>query len=184
MEELIEILTKDFKDSVSESDEELIQAFKNMLLQSLEYIRKHPSENVKEKDKFERIYITSSARRILELPLDGIKRELIKDENLESIRRISIGMIFKAACEKIHGETRKIDIDFDKEIKKMKGLLGQVKPYNQGEARILLSEAVLDANFIENPDTEIYSRRLYGEKQNLERQRLNKKAEKNGVEIE
>lgn len=166
MKELIEKITDQFKEMIPERNDELIQAFKKMLLQKLEYIKKHPSDCIEEKEKFQKIYIINAAERIFKLvDLDSIKRELIEDKNLNEIRRISLNVFFKTATEKMKDKTIIEDVDTDKEIAKLKELFKYVQPYNQDEARVLLSEAILDAMFIKNPNTSIISLRLSKEKQ-------------------
>ena len=85
MEELINNLTNKFKEEISK-EKNLVEAFKDKLLQHLEYIKNNPSDIAKDKEKFEHIYIINAAEYIMKLPdLDSVKRELIVDSYLEEI---------------------------------------------------------------------------------------------------
>lgn len=171
MEGLIDKLTSLFKSKVPKKEEELVQSFRNMLLDHLEYIQQNPSEITKNKSDFEKSYIISVAQAIFEQPdLDSVKRELIYDESLEQIEIISKRNLFNTACKKLRNEAIEVDIDVDEEIKKLEELLTQVKPFNQVQARMLISEACLDAEYIKDPNTQAFSFRLNREMQRLKRE--------------
>ena len=178
MEELINNLTNKFKEEISK-EKNLVEAFKDKLLQHLEYIKNNPSDIAKDKEKFERMYIINAAEYIMKLPdLDSVKRELIVDSYLEEIKKISKNIIFRTAYQKLNGEETSRDIDIEQEIKKLNKLLKNVEPFNLDEAKMQISEACLDAEYINNPSTNIYSFRLYRAKQELERLKKNNEEER------
>lgn len=162
-EQLIEDLAKKFEKNIPKNEKNLVQRFKNMLIDHLKYFEEDPSLIINEHE-----YITSVAERIIQLQdIDHIKRELIKDDNLEKIRKISRGVIFKKACETLHGTNSGNNIDVDKEVKKLEDLLKNVEEFNKKEASFLVSEAYLDAEYIKDVNTEKFSFRLNRERQEL-----------------
>ena len=86
--------------------------------------------------------------------------------------------IFRTAYQKLNGEETSRDIDIEQEIKKLNKLLKNVEPFNLDEAKMQISEACLDAEYINNPSTNIYSFRLYRAKQELERLKKNNEEER------
>lgn len=161
--QLIEELTKNFAINIPKNEGNLVELFKNMLIKQLKYIQQNPSDSISTYE-----YLQSVATRIMQLPnIDSIKKELIRDENLEKIRKISRGIVFKRACEKLQGAKSDDGINIDEIIKELESLLERVEKFNKKEAEMLVSEAYLDAEYIKNTDTDKFSFRLNKVRQEL-----------------
>ena len=168
-------LVEEFKERLPKDKENLAKLLEITLKKYLQFIRENPSTRIEDKKDFERRYIIGVAERIMDNNLDCIESELIKDYNFERLRMKS-GNIFKIACEKLRGQNAEESIDVDKEIEQLNELLQKVEPFNYREAEKLLSEAILDARFIEDPNTNMESIRLHWERERL------KSESKEGVE--
>ena len=82
-----------------------------------------------------------------------------KDINFENICEIS-SKVFEIAKKKMTGEKVKIDIP-DREIKeKLEDLLNSVNFINEIEAKRLVSETMLDLDYITNSEVKVLSLRL------------------------
>lgn len=87
------------------------------------------------------------------------ENEIKKDSNFDEIKRISTE-IFEVAKEKIENGEVKTNIDAEKTKKELKELLDKVDFLNEIEAKRLVSEAMLDLDYISNSDVKILSLRL------------------------
>ena len=66
----------------------------------------------------------------------------------------------KEAQRKLNNEDIKIEFEDSEKIKEMQNLLKDVKEYNIQKAKKLISEAILDLNYINEKSTDICSLRL------------------------
>lgn len=88
------------------------------------------------------------------------KEEKLKtDASLTQIKMIS-EHAFEIAIKRLNGEKVEENIDLESITMQMKELLNSVYAYNDYYARTLVSEAILDYNFYNNPTSEISSLRL------------------------
>ncbi len=87
------------------------------------------------------------------------ENEISKDSNFDNIRRISTE-VFEIAKEKMKNGKLKADLDIEKTRKNLKDLLDKVDFLNEIEAKKLVSEAILDLDYISNSDVKILSLRL------------------------
>ena len=87
------------------------------------------------------------------------ENEINKDSNFDEIKRISIE-IFEVAKEKMKNGEVKTNIDDEKTKKELRELLDKVDFLNEIEAKRLVSEAMLDLDYINNSDVKILSLRL------------------------
>lgn len=87
------------------------------------------------------------------------ENEINKDTNFDEIKRISIE-IFEVAKEKMKNGEVKTNIDDEKTKKELRELLDKVDFLNEIEAKRLVSEAMLDLDYISNSDVKILSLRL------------------------
>ncbi len=87
------------------------------------------------------------------------ENEINKDSNFDEIKRISIE-IFEVAKEKMKNGEVKTNIDDEKIKKELRELLDKVDFLNEIEAKRLVSEAMLDLDYINNSDVKILSLRL------------------------
>ncbi len=154
---LIEKLCKEFKKGIIESNEELEKAFKNILKQHFDNLKK---DNNKSKEEIIAIII-SIAEDLINADLETRKQILLKDIYYEKIKKISYS-IFSQAVQ-IFSENKQIinDSRYDKRlIDEMIEYKGQVEEYNIKEADKLISEALLDWHYIQNPKIKVYSFRF------------------------
>ena len=97
---------------------------------------------------------------VIKLPLEQKRQMLIKDESFETIRSIS-NNAFEMAQEAHAGKINNIDETKVDEMKKtLNESLKSVKAFNKQQAVWLVSEGILDLNFVKNPKTDIMSIRL------------------------
>lgn len=87
------------------------------------------------------------------------ENEINKDTNFDEIKRISIE-IFEVAKEKMKNGEVKTNIDDEKTKKELRELLDKADFLNEIEAKRLVSEAMLDLDYISNSDVKILSLRL------------------------
>ena len=87
------------------------------------------------------------------------ENEINKDTNFDEIKRISIE-IFEVAKEKMKNGEVKTNIDDEKTKKELRELLDKADFLNEIEAKRLVSEAMLDLDYINNSDVKILSLRL------------------------
>lgn len=79
------------------------------------------------------------------------------DNNFEKIKEIS-NKVFVDARNILNG--KKIEYNLSDKVVEMEKLISKVEKHNKEQAEKLISEAILDMNFIDNPNTEICSLRL------------------------
>lgn len=87
------------------------------------------------------------------------ENEIKEDSNFDEIKHISTE-IFEVAKEKMKNKETKTNIDAEETKKKLKELLEKVDFLNEIEAKRLVSEAMLDLDYISNSDVKILSLRL------------------------
>lgn len=80
------------------------------------------------------------------------------DNNFEKIKKIS-NKVFIEARNILNEKKLEYSLS-DKKVVEMEELVGKVERCNKEQAEKLLSEAILDMNFIDNPNTEVCSLRL------------------------
>lgn len=167
-DEEILALTEEFRNSLTKEDDQLVQKFKDYLYNLLNLIRENKDQFPEEDEITEIVILRNMAKSIIKLENDeNKKRAFLYDENFEQIRMTS-GRVFKIASEMIMQNKQEAqDVDVSKEIKEMEELIDGVEDWNKEQAKMLLSEASLDAEFIKNPSTDIYSLRLYKVKKRI-----------------
>ena len=85
--------------------------------------------------------------------------EIKVDTNFENICEIS-SKVFQIAKRKMSGEMVKIDVENDKIKERLENLLNGVNFINEIEAKRLISEKILDLEYITNPEVKVLSLRL------------------------
>ena len=177
MDEIIESLVSRFKKIVPDNEERLIKAFREYLIDRAEFVRQNSfAEQKEQQELIQKLLFARFADRIIGLGnIDSMKKILLNDPVFEQFRMKS-GNIFKIACEKLRGQNAEDSIDVDKEIEQLKELIQKVEPFNYVEAKRILSEDLLDAEFIKGTNINIESIRLHGERERL------KSENKEGVE--
>ena len=85
--------------------------------------------------------------------------ENIVDTNFENICEIS-SKVFEIAKKKLAGEKVKIDIQNNEIKDKLENLLNGINFINEIEAKRLISETILDLEYITNPEVKVLSLRL------------------------
>lgn len=160
-------LLEEFSKKLPRDEKNLIRNYKEYLDESLRNIEQTGETiDIQLKKDFLRL----KANYIINLPdLDSVKRVIVYDRNFEEIT-IESGKIFNEACEVLKGNMKKSSINLEEKIKKLEEILGEVKEFNFEQARLLISEASLDKNYIENPSTNILSFRLSRMKKMIEKE--------------
>lgn len=158
---VINELVNEFADSIEnlEDKKELTIAFEKYLYNLVKMAEKIDS-SIKDKNKAVEMLLRYSTDNAVKLTLDQKRQMLIKDENFEKIRSIS-NRAFEMTQEVL---AKKITEPNEQELEEMKNTLNQslkdVKDFNKQQAVWLVSEGILDLNFVENPKIEIMSIRL------------------------
>ena len=160
--ELIMELVREFKNVLPEETEkkELIYSFEKYLYEIVEQIQKSEYENIENKEEFVESVLKSETKSIIELTLENKKQKLINDEAFNQIQVIS-SKAFEMAYNTIEGQ--KVEID-EKSLNDLQEKLVQnlkkVRDFNKMQSEILVSEGILDLNFIKEPQIETTSLRL------------------------
>ena len=164
MEEYKTIITElvnKFADSIenSEDKKELTIAFEKYLNNLKEMAEKSDS-GIEDKGKTIEFLLRYSTDNAIKMSLNQKKQMLVRDESFEKIREIS-NKAFEMTQDVL---AKKLTEPNDQELEDMKNTLNQalkeVKDYNKQQAVWLVSEGILDLNFVKNPKTEIMSIRL------------------------
>ena len=160
--ELIMELVREFKNVLPEETEkkELIDSFEKYLYEIVEQIQNSEYENIENKEEFVESVLKSETKSIIELTLENKKQKLINDEPFNQIQVIS-SKAFEMAYNTIEGQ--KVEID-EKSLNDLQEKLVQnlkkVRDFNKMQSEILVSEGILDLNFIKEPQIETTSLRL------------------------
>ncbi len=164
MEEYRTIITElvnKFADSIenSEDKKELTIAFEKYLNNLKEMADKSDS-GIEDKEKMIEYLLRYSTDNAIKMSLSQKKQMLVKDESFEKIRALS-DKAFEMTQDVL---AKKLTEPNDQELEDMKNTLNkalkEVKDYNKQQAVWLVSEGILDLNFVKNPKTEIMSIRL------------------------
>ena len=160
--DLIDGLANEFERRIKEENEkeQLIGAFKNNLILTVSNIKVSNSRFISKDFETIRRILIKKADELCNMNVTSMKQYLLEDKNLEEIQHIS-ARYFELAKKKVEGEHINDDIDSSKEIEKLGDLLERVNSYNKRHAQELVSEAVLDINFISKPNVNVSSLRLY-----------------------
>lgn len=142
----------------------LTEAFEKYLYKQVETEEKiNQNFNIGHKidHKIDMEYLLNSVTDdVIKLPLEQKRQMLIRDESFETIRSIS-NNAFEMAQEAYTSKSDNIDeTKVDEMQKKLNELLKSVKAFNKQQAIWLVSEGILDLNFVKNPKTDIMSIRL------------------------
>lgn len=163
LEDLILKLTTEFENTITEEENkktEIVVAFKNYLYLAVETIQESTSKFISKDLESIKSVLTSIANRFDTSDLESVKRDLLVDNAFEEIRQKSVH-IFEMAQSCIQNKKKNVEIDRDAEFNNMKNLLKSVKEYNQRQARELISEAILDLEYITSLNDNVLSLRLY-----------------------
>ena len=157
---MIERLENDFKKMNPKSDNDLGIKFKEYLTKRIEDLRSaYPNEQ-------ENVYmkiIENDAQNIINDDILSIKRKLIKDDNFENIKKCS-NKLFKMAIATNSKKTKKMQYnvtDINNDVANMKKCIKNVQDFNKVEAKKLVSEGILDSKYILNPNTQMFSLRMW-----------------------
>lgn len=171
MDLLINELTSKFARTISDDEkekEELIGAFKEYLQMSIDTIINSNSKFINKSFEGIKDILVFETDRILDMDIVSTKQLLLRDLNLEKIQKIA-KEVFEQAKQKLEGKKIVESQKTQQKLEKLSELLEGVKSYNQDIAKELISETILDLKFLDNPDTEIFSLRLYQLKSKMEK---------------
>lgn len=157
--EIILELVARFKLSIPTNEEELAKEFEEYLYSTVKNLENSTNKFVRKDKKSIEDVLKSVTDNLCNLDLELKKQELLFDNNFKKIGEIS-NTFFELAKFVFEGEEMNIEINAQEKIDEMEKLLSLVEPYNKEEAERLLSEAILDLKFIENPRSNISSIRL------------------------
>ena len=160
---LINELATNFEKSIPDDEKEknkLIESFKNYLKFGVNSLKNSKLEFIS-KD-FESICetIKQMAERLCDKDIMLVKQKLLEDANFDKIREIS-GKVFELAIKKMNKEKINESFDLSSQREEMEKLLEKVEPYNQKIARELVSETLVDMEFLETGNMDVLSLRLY-----------------------
>ena len=164
---MISEFVDEFKKDIPDNETELIEKFKSYLYSVIYNIKKSKSKFVAKDSESIKELLDKITKQLISEDLQGKKRILISDDNYEKINEIS-NEIFQLAQRKLNNEDIKIEFEDSEKIKEMQNLLKDVKEYNIQKAKKLISEAILDLNYINEKSTDICSLRLGYIKNNKE----------------
>lgn len=156
---LISDLVKSFESSMPESEKDMAKDFEKYLNMKLNILEK--SELTKNKDpKTIEKTLVYVAEKISQMSLEDVKREIVIDESLIKIKKSS-AKLFELAKNVQRGEKITINSkDLENYVVILNEELKNVKQFNKKQAGNLVSEGILDYQFIKNPQTSITSIRL------------------------
>lgn len=161
--ELLEELKKKFIESIeteAENEKEkeaLIKGYDDYMVIAVDEMKNNDNPFLKKDVDSIKRYIKAIAKSVIEDNFDLKRRTLLNDESYEKIRYYS-AKAYKAAENKLLSGGVKIELlEFDEDD--VVKLLESVKPYNQLAASQLVSETVLDIEFVKK-DSGIMSLRL------------------------
>lgn len=157
--EVISELTSKFEKSVPKEEQELVTEFEKFLYSGVKSLEQSDSKFIN-KDKNSIIDVLKQvANKLIDYDLDTKKQQLLYDSSYGEIKKSS-NNIFNMAIDKLEQKLVNIDFDILEEITKLEDLLNSVESYNKQQAEMLVSEAILDLNYINNPSESAMSLRL------------------------
>lgn len=166
IEKLISELIFEFEKIVPKEEKDLIKIYREhikKLINSAKYSSiPHDDKDVEDMFRYE-------LQRFKKMSIEEIKNEIIIDESFEKIQSFS-RKAFVKALKVLDGEKvdAKTSTELRKELNKINKEIGKVKEDNMKEAKRLLSEAILDVQFVEKASTKLTSLRIWHE---IERRR-------------
>ena len=171
LEGLILKLTTDFEKTIPQKENErteIIEAFKNYLYLAVQTIEESTSKFISKDLESIKSFLNSIASDFDKKDMEYIKRNLLVDKSFEEIRGKSV-QIFEMAKSIMLGKRENVEIDVATEIDNMENLLKGVKKCNQKQAEELISEAIVDLQYITHLNEDVLSLRLYHFKKQNER---------------
>lgn len=171
LEELILQLTIDFEKTIPQEEDErneIISAFKEYLYLAVKTVEESTSKFISKDVESVKSVLTSLASDFDKKDMEYIKRNLLSDKSFEEIRKKSVG-IFEMAKSTMLGKRENFQVDMTSEIDNMEILLKSVKECNQIQAQELISEAIVDIEYIRSLSDNTLSLRLYHFKKGIER---------------
>lgn len=164
LEGLIVKLTTDFEKTIPKEDNErneMVVAFRNYLYLAVKTIQESTSKFIDKDLESIKSVLNGIAKDFGNREdIDAIKRILLIDSAFDEIRKKSLE-IFEMAKSSLNGKDNNVNIDIASEIENMQNLLKRVKGYNKEQARELISEAIVDLEYITHSEDDNLSLRLY-----------------------
>lgn len=155
--ELISELKDEYKAYIEEWDEKSLGEFEENLYL---YIKKNKLSDIsQDKESIEK-RLRNVSFALIKCYLENESKNHITDSNFEKIVRIS-SEGYNIALSIINKENVNFNGNYKEKINEMIELLEKVKPYNREEAKRLVSDGILDWNFVNNSKTDTFSLRLW-----------------------
>lgn len=151
--EIIANLLKGFEASIPKDEpdrEALISGFNTYLLGTSSQLLKNRHEHPLDTDDVIEQILVSRANNIIQSSLNSKKSALILDEKMEQLRNVS-NKIFDQAVQKLNEQevnVSVIDENYDTIINRLRQIVKDVKPFNSEQAKNLLSETILDIDYL------------------------------------
>ena len=160
--EIINNYIEKFEKTLNENysnKEELIKAFR-------EYLESNVQADLEvdmgdqDRNEFVTEWLIKDAERIINMDIESKERKLFEDMSFFQLKHVSY-FLYQKALSKIDDPIITMSEEEYKEYRRvLNEYYNNVKSFNKKEAKYLLSEALLDANYLFNPETNIMSIRL------------------------
>lgn len=156
---IIDKLVQKFDDVIPEEEKELTIKFREYLYKAIENLKKSDLKFVRKDKQSIESTLNRITNRFISFDLQEKQQELLIDDNFEEMKKIS-NTIYNIAKSIMEGNSQKVDFDIAEEKERLYTLFNLVKPYNIELAKRLVSETIVELNYISNPETDILSLRL------------------------
>lgn len=165
-EKVVLKLVDKFKESIPRQEQHLVKEFEKYLYLVIKNRKNSNSKFLKSDKASIENCLENETKKMIDYSLEQKKQILIRDYNFEKIGQIS-EKLYHMAIDILEGKEISVDFQYDEKEEELNQLLKLVEKYNKEEAEILVSETLLDLNFVCNPKTEILSLRLAEIKRNI-----------------
>lgn len=169
IEKLISELVIEFEKIVPEEENDLIQIYREYIK---ELINSAKYSSIPQDYKDVEEMLRYELKRFKKMNIDEIKNEIIIDESFERIQSFS-RKAFVNALKVLDGEKVESNTiaEIKQELESIEKEMEKVREDNMKEAKKMLSEAILDVQYVEKPFTKLTSLRIGHEIE--ERRRMN-----------
>lgn len=162
LKEYISNLSSEFGQKISCGQfekEKLVNAFVNYMNFAIKVIQDSKNNVIHTDAEYIKKVLNGIANRFYEKDINQIKHELLKDENYEKIRIKSLE-IYEDAKEKALNGLESEKYNNEEEIQNLNNLFEKVESYNKDFAKQLISDAIVDLQFIKSENPKLSSLRI------------------------
>ncbi len=163
VETIYNSLCEEFQKNIpDEEKEELSNLFKKEIENECSKLSAPDSE---EEKKIKIRMVTSYEKELCNMSLEYKKEKLIKDEQFEQINYLSLNAYALARKKLNDNEAISVD-DANEKIELLEKMLESVQDFNKPQAKMEVSEAILDLKYASGQVDDIFSLRMGREIQN------------------